>query len=72
MKALIVDTVSYDRAPYLQYYINACKEMDVPFDLFLWNRDMNGGLQKDKNIFTMNCVSLWWKQAEEDISHAKV
>lgn len=56
MKVLIVDTVSYDRAPYLQYYIKACKEKNVPFDLFLWNRDMNGGLQKDKNIFTMNCV----------------
>lgn len=54
MKVLIVDTVSY--APYLQYYINACKERKTPFDLFLWNRDSNGGLQHEKNIFTMNCV----------------
>ena len=55
MKVLIVDTVSYDRAPYLQYYINACKEKKVPFDLFLWNRDSNGGLKHENNIFTMNC-----------------
>lgn len=56
MNVLLVDTVSYDRAPYLQYYINACKSKNVSFDLFLWNRDSNGGLQQDKNVYTMNCV----------------
>lgn len=56
MKVLIVDTVSYNRAPYLQYYINACKEKKVPFDLFLWNRDSQGGLKQNKNIYTLNCV----------------
>lgn len=34
MNVLLVDTVSYDRAPYLQYYINACKSKNVSFDLF--------------------------------------
>lgn len=56
MKVLIVDTVSYDRAPYLQYYINACMEQDIPFDLFLWNRDNSGGLKHNQNVYTMNCV----------------
>lgn len=56
MRVLIVDTVSYDRAPYLQYYINACREKKVDFDLFLWNRDSDGGLKKENNIYTMNCI----------------
>lgn len=56
MKVLIVDTVSYDRAPYLQYYVNACKEKKVDFDLFLWNRESNGGLRKKHNVYTMNCI----------------
>lgn len=56
MKVLIVDTVSYNRAPYLQYYIDACKEKKVDYDLFLWNRDRTGGLQKNGNIYTMNSI----------------
>jgi glycosyltransferase involved in cell wall biosynthesis len=56
MKVLIVDTVSYNRAPYLQYYIDACEEKKVDYDLFLWNRDRTGGLQKDGNIYTMNSI----------------
>lgn len=56
MKVLIVDTVSYNRAPYLQYYIDACKEKKVDYDLFLWNRDRTGGLQKNGNVYTMNSI----------------
>ena len=56
MKVLIVDTVSYNRAPYLKYYIDACKEKKVDYDLFLWNRNQTGGLIKNGNIYTMNSI----------------
>lgn len=56
MKVLIVDTVSYDRAPYLKYYIDACEEKKVDYDLFLWNRNQTGGLTKNGNIYTMNSI----------------
>ena len=56
MKVLIVDTVSYNRAPYLKYYIDACKEKNIDYDLFLWNRNQTGGLMKNGNIYTMNSI----------------
>lgn len=56
MKVLIVDTVSYNRAPYLKYYIDACEEKKVDYDLFLWNRNQMGGLRKNGNIYTMNSI----------------
>jgi glycosyltransferase involved in cell wall biosynthesis len=51
MKILIVDTVSYDRAPYLKYYEDACKEQNVDYELFLWDRYADGGLEKQGNCF---------------------
>lgn len=51
MKILIVDTVSYDRAPYLKYYEDACKEQNVDYELFLWDRYTDGGLEKQGNCF---------------------
>lgn len=56
MKVLIVDTVSYNRAPYLKYYIDACENNDIDYDLFLWNRDKEGGIKKERNIYTMNSI----------------
>ena len=51
MKILIVDTVSYDRAPYLKYYEDACKELNVDYELFLWDRYADGSLEKQGNCF---------------------
>uniref|UniRef100_UPI0025EE129D hypothetical protein n=1 Tax=uncultured Megasphaera sp. TaxID=165188 RepID=UPI0025EE129D len=54
MKVLIIDTVSYERAPYLKYYIEACNEQKIDYDLFLWDRQSNGGLTNNKHIFTFH------------------
>jgi glycosyltransferase involved in cell wall biosynthesis len=54
MKVLIVDTVSFERAPYLKYYIEACNEQNVAYDLFLWNRQNNGELTQNQHIFTFH------------------
>ena len=54
MKVLIIDTVSYERAPYLKYYIEACNEQKIDYDLFLWDRQKNGILTKKQHIFTFH------------------
>lgn len=54
MKVLIVDTVSFERAPYLRYYIQACNEQNIDYDLFLWNRQNDGALTKNQHIFTFH------------------
>lgn len=51
MKVLIVDTVSYERAPYLKYYIEACMKQNIEYDLFLWDRQNNGGVTKENHMF---------------------
>ena len=56
MKILIVDTASYDRAPYLKYYESACRECNADYELFLWDRDNEGGLQKKDNCFTFHKI----------------
>lgn len=54
MKVLIVDTVSFERAPYLKYYIEVCNEQNVDYDLFLWDRQNNGTLTQNQRIFTFH------------------
>lgn len=54
MKILIVDTVSFNRAPYLKWYIDACKKNNVDFDLFLWDRTKTSHLEKDGNMFVFH------------------
>ena len=54
MKILIVDTVSFNRAPYLKWYIDACKKNNVDFDLFLWDRTKTSHFEKDGNMFVFH------------------
>lgn len=56
MRILIVDTVSYERAPYLKYYEDACKECNVEYDMFLWDRYSDGGLKKQGNYYVYHKI----------------
>lgn len=54
MKVLIADTVSMDRAPYLQYYIDALKKSGVDYRVLVWNRSKDSALNRVGNIYTLN------------------
>lgn len=45
MKVLIVDTVPRERATYLSYYLNACEELNIEYDRFIWDRSQDGEIE---------------------------
>lgn len=51
MKVLIIDTVPYNRAPYIQNYEKICQKLNIQYELFVWNRKQNGGLYKKGRVF---------------------
>lgn len=56
-KILIVDTVPYERAPYIKIYEEACRKNNIEYDLFLWERSgLNEFMHKDNfYIFNLQC-----------------
>ena len=40
-KVLIVDTVSYERAPYIKIYEDCCIKNNIDYDIFVWNKRRN-------------------------------
>ena len=51
MKVLIVDTVPYNRAPYIKNYEKICQKLNIQYEIFVWNRKQNGGLCKKGRVF---------------------
>ena len=53
-KVLIVDTVSYERAPYIKIYEDCCIKNNIDYDIFVWNREENGDLEKKGRVYIFN------------------
>lgn len=50
-KVLIIDTVSYERAPYIKVYEKQLKESNVNYDIFTWNREEKRPFDKKGHVY---------------------
>lgn len=53
-KILIIDTVAYDKAPYIKNYERVFSDNNVYYDIFSWDRDSDGSIEKVGNMYVVH------------------